>query len=338
MKERDGRPLRSLAAWRAIEAREELEARFPSVVALIDMLAVQNVDPRHVDAALAEALAEVTAGRNRTRGELLEKSSAAERQLHAAAAVERLSQDHQALAALDAAVAAELKAVSSQLAKAEMQLRRAVLEGDPVNRFERALVGKLRAAGVTDIHARTMGVDQVNLVRDFINGTLPSNFRGQFQLARQNEEVALAWSADNPWIELLADTPGFRLNRHTMPVPSADIRGLRRCGLPPFRNLEESGYEPLFRRFEAANTPRLQRKACWDVCEKWIAQHIIEHPGPENVAVTREEAWSFLFGVRYGFAHEVEGFDGVPFPSPWSPDEYIVATRIRGPAEPPEPE
>lgn len=332
MKERDGRPPRSLAAWRAIEAREELDARFPSVSALVDMLAVQNVDPGHVDAALAEALAEVTAGRNRTRGELPEKSAAAERQLHWAAEVERLLQDRQALAALDAAIAAELATVSSQLAEAEVQLRRAVLEGDPVNRFEQALVGKLRAAGVTDIHARTMGVDQVNLVSDFINGTLPSNFRGRFKLAREKEEVALAWRADNAWIKLLDNTADFRLNYHPMPVPSADTRGLRRCGLPPFSNLEEFGYEPLFRRFEAANTPGLQRKACWDLCEKWIAQHIIEHPSPENVAATRERAWTFLFGVRYGFAYEVKDFDSVPVPSPSSPDEYVVANRIKRPA------
>lgn len=338
MRERDGRPPRSLAAWRAIEAREELEARFPSVVALIDMLAVQNVDPGHVDAALAEALAAVTEGRNRTREELPKDPSAAQRQLHAAAEVERLSQDHQALAALDTAVAAELKAVSSQLAKAEVQLRRSVLEGDPADRFERVLVGKLRAAGVTDVHARTMGVDQVTLIRDFINGSLPSNFRGRFKLARKKEEVALVWRVDNGWIKLLDDTPHFRFNRHPMPVPSADTRGLRRCGLPPFSNLEEFGYEPLFRRFEAANTPGLQRKACWDVCEKWIAQHIIEHPSPENVAATRERAWTFLFGVRYGFAHEVKDFDSIPFPSPSSPDEYVVANRIKRPAEPPEPE
>ena len=244
MKERDGRPPRSLAAWRALEAREELEARFPAVASLVDMLAVQNVDPGQVDTALAEALANVAAARSRTREELSEKPSAAERQLHWAAEVERLSQDREALAALDAAAAAELKTVSAQLAKAEMQLRRAVLDGDQVNGFERALVGKLRAAGVTDIHARTMGVDQVNLVRDFINGTLPSNFRGPFQLARKKEEDALAWSADNPWITLLTDTPGFRLKPYPMPLSSADKHGLRRCGLPPFGNLEEFGYEP----------------------------------------------------------------------------------------------
>ena len=338
MKERDGRPPRSLAAWRALEAREELEARFPAVVALVDMLAARNVDPRHVEAALGEALADITTGRNRSRRDLPKNPSAAERQLHAAAEVERLSQDRQALATLDAAITAELKMVSLQLEEAERQLRLAVLAGDPADRFERALVGKLRAAGVTDIHARTMGVDQVNLVRDFINDTLPSQFRGRFQFAREKEEDALAWNADNPWIKLLADTPGFRLKPYPMPPSSADKYGLRRCGLPPFGTLKEFGYEPLFRRFEAANTPRLQRKTCWDVCEKWIAQHIIGHPGPENVAATREDAWSFLFGVRYGFAHEVEGFDGVPFPSPWSPDEYLIANRIKRAAERTDPE
>lgn len=338
MKERDGRPPRSLAAWRALEAREELEARFPAVAALVDMLAVQNVDPGQVDAALADALVDVAAARSRTREELSEKPSVAERQLHWAAEVERLSQDREALAALDAAAAAELKTVSAQLAMAEVQLRRAVLEGDQVNGFERALVGKLRAAGVTDIHARTMGVDQVILVRDFINGTLPSNFRGRFRLAREKEKVALAWSADNPWIELLAETPTFRLTDHAMPAISADNRGIRKCGLPPFSNLDEFGYDPLFHRFEAANNPRLQRKTCWDICEKWIAQHIIEHPAAANVAVTREEAWSFLFGIRYGFAHELEGFDGVRLPSPWSPDRYVIANRIKRPAGAPEPE
>lgn len=328
MKERDGRPPRSLAAWRALEAHEELEARFPAVVALADMFATRNVDPENIAAALAEALAEVTKGRNRTRSELPRKPSAAERQLYAATEVERLSQDRQALVALNAAITAKLKMVSLQLKEAKEELHLAALADDPADRFERELVGKLRAAGVTDIHARTMGVDQVCLVRDFINGTLPSRFRGRFQLAREREEDALAWSADNPWTKLLADTPGFRLKSYPMPPSTADQHGLRRCGLPPFGSLEEFGYEPLFRRFEAANTPRFQRKTCWDVCEKWIAQHIIEHPGPDEVAATREEAWSFLFGVRYGFAYEVVGFDGVPLPSPWSPDEYLIANRI----------
>lgn len=169
---------------------------------------------------------------------------------------------------------------------------------------------------------------QIILIRDFLSGDLPAATRAPYRLSRERAEVALAWKPDNPWAAILDDETQFRFKRNPMATALADRDQLQRCGLPPFSDLEEFGYPSLFHRFEAAKGAGSKAKTCWDLCAKWIADNIVHDPSSHNVVIMRERAWSLLFGIRYGFAHEVKTLARVRLPSPWSPQEYVLAELI----------
>ena len=63
--DKEGRPPASIAAWRSLHARNVMERRYPAVVALIDMLALENVDVASVTAAVEQAKAQLHEGRHR---------------------------------------------------------------------------------------------------------------------------------------------------------------------------------------------------------------------------------------------------------------------------------
>lgn len=323
MKKKDGRPPRSLSAWRALQARGELEARFPDVAMLIDTL-VENVDPDHVETALADAIGSLKTARGRSRESLPVPASVDERRLHAAADVERLAQDRHALERLAVAVKAELDGVTADLADAEARFRHAMLERDPVDRHELAIARKLRAAGLTDRVAREFNADQVTRMKTALEGG-PVVDTCAPRPARRKAEVALAWTADNAWASMSTTIEHYRLDRRPMTTGAVDIAALRRCGLPPDTDLAAFGAPHLVGRFEAAPDARAKARTCWDICEKWIADNIVDDVGFGGVAIMRERAWTFLFGVRYGFAHEIRKLDRVMFPSPWGSNEYVVA-------------
>lgn len=323
MKDKDGRPPRSLSAWRSLQARGELETRFPEVAMLIDTLA-GNVDPDHVETALDNAVASLRIARARSRERLSTTASIDERQLHAAADVERIAQDRHALEKLAAAVKAELDVATADLAEAETRLRSAMLQHDPIDRSERVIAKKLRAAGVTDKVARAINADHVIRMKEALDGA-PSADAPKSRPARRKAEVALAWTADNPWVAILATAEHYRLDRRPMTSGAVDVSSLRECGLPPHADLTAFGDPHLVGRFDAAPNARAKARTCWSVCEKWIADNIAEAVHSGSVAVMRERAWTFLFGVQHGFAHEIRKLDRVTFPSPWAPNEYVVA-------------
>lgn len=327
MKKKDGRPPRSLSAWRALQARGELEARFPEVALLVDTLA-GNVDPDHVATALDEAIDSLKTARSRSREGLSATASVDERRLHAAADVERLAQDRHALERLAAAVKAELDGATAELADAETRLRRVMLERDPVDRHELAIARKLRAAGLTDRVAREINADHVTRIKEAVDGA-PAVGASHPRPARRKAEVALAWTADNPWASMSKTIEHYRIDRRPMTTGAVDVAALRQCGLPPGTDLTVFGDPHLVGQFEAAPDARAKARTCWDICEKWIADNILDDVGSSHVAIMRERAWTFLFGVRYGFAHEIRKLDRVMFPSPWARDEYVVA-QLRG--------
>lgn len=327
MKKKDGRPPRSLSAWRALQARGELEARFPKVALLVDTLA-GNVDTDHVATALAEAIDSLKTARSRSREGLSATASVDERRLNAAADVERLAQDRHALKQLAAAAEAELASATADLADAETRLRSAIFERDPVDRYERVIANKLRAAGVTDKVAREINAGQVLRIKEALGGA-PLSSAPRPRPARRKAEAALAWTADNPWLSVLASVEHYRLDRRPMTSGAVDVAALRQCGLPPDTDLATFGDPHMVGRFEAATDARAKARTCWDVCAKWIADNIVDDVGANGVAVMRERAWTFLFGVRHGFAHEIRKFDRVMFPSPWGPNEYVVAQLRR---------
>lgn len=323
MKEKDGRPPRSLEAWRSLHAMDELERRFPEVIAFIEVLGTQNVDPKHVNATLNHALDGVKAGHNRTRENLPDKPTLAERWLHAASEVERLNQDREALAALAATVNAELAAVSALLATAETRLCEVALQREPIDQHVQAVVKKLVAAGLTAKTSRGIGAGQVSQIKAILNADEPASSPTPTKFHRQTAEVALAWKADNPWTTILRDVPGYRIK----PRPDADIAVVRRCGLPPVSDLEDFGYPALFGAFEAATDPNAKDRACRRLCAKWVADHIASDFGPK-VDDMRQRVWAFLFGVRYGYARDVNELARVAPPSPWKKDEQLLAERI----------
>lgn len=290
---------------------------------LIDTLA-DNVDPDHVETALTSAIASLRRGNGRSRERLATTASIEERQLHAAADVERIAQDRHALERLSAAVKAELDVATVDLADAETRLRSVMLQRDPIDRSERAIAKKLRAAGVTDKVARAINADHVIRIKEALDGA-PSAGAPRPRPLRRKAEVALAWTADNPWVSVLASVEHYRLDRRPMTSGAVDIAALRQCGLPPDADLATFGDPHMVGRFEAATDARAKARTCWDVCEKWIADNVVDDVGRNDVAVMRERAWTFLFGVRHGFAHEIRKLDRVILPSPWAPDQYVVA-------------
>lgn len=323
MKKKDGRPPRSLSAWRALQAQGELVARFPAVAMLIDTLA-GNVDPDHVETALANAIDSVKAARGRSREPLTASASVEERQLYAAAEVQRIAQDRYALAKLAVAVKAELDGATVDLADAEIRLRRVMLEVDPASRYERDLVRKLRAAGVTDRLAREINAAHVTRIKEALD-VAPAPRALKPRPVRRKAEVALAWTGDNQWASVLeAAAEHFRFDRRPMTSGAVDITALRQCGLPPDTDLAAFGDPHLIGRFEAAPDARARARACWDICAKWIADNVVDDIG-SGVAIMRERAWTFLFGVQHGFAREIRKLDRVTFPSPWILNEYVVA-------------
>ncbi|MCE7797361.1 hypothetical protein LWE61_12425 [Sphingobium sufflavum] len=322
-KKKDGRPPRCLSAWRTLQAQGELVARFPAVTMLIDTLA-GNFDADHVDTALANAIDSVKAAGGRSREALAACASVEERQLHAAAEVERIAQDRHALAKLAATVSAELDSATADLADAEIRLRRAMLEGNPADRYERDLVRKLRAAGVTDRLAREFNPAHVTRIKEALDGA-PAPRAPRPRPMRRKADVALAWSADNRWGSVLeAAAEHYRFDRRPITSGAVDVNALRQCGLPPDTDLAAFGDPHLIGRFEAAPDARARARACWDICAKWIAENIVDDVG-SGVAIMRERAWTFLFGVQHGFAHQIKKLDRVTFPSPWTLNEYVVA-------------
>lgn len=323
MKKKDGRPPRSLSAWRALQARGELDTRFPEVSMLIDTLA-GNVDSDHVETALAEAIASLKVARGRSRETLPATASTEERQLHAAADVERIAQDCHTLKKLAVAVEAELSAATADLAYAETRLRSALIARDPINRYEQVIAKKLRAAGITDKVAREINASHVLRIKDALEGA-PLSGAPTPRPTRRKAEVVLAWAIANPWASVLASVEHYRLDRRPTTSCAVDVAALRQCGLPPDTDLATFGDPHLVGRFEAATDARAKARTCWDVCAKWIADNIIDDVDAAGAAAMRERAWTFLFGVRHGFAHEIRKFDRVMFPSPWGFNEYVVA-------------
>ena len=325
MKKKDGRPPRSIAAWRSLHARRELE-RFPEVLALIEALE-QDIDPAHIEVAVANALVSLKVSRRRGRGSLLGNATVEQRQLHAADEVERLSQDRHALALLAAAVNAELQTATSELERAETVLRTVVYEREPVDRYERDVALKLRAAGLTIKAARTMNAAQVIRIRDAMDGVDEDGFALPQPSPRLQAKAVLVWRHDNPWSTMSKEVEGYRLKQHPM-TETVDAAVLREAGLPPAAYLKEFGDPFLMGAFDAAIDANAKARASWDICAKWIADNIIEDFGSQDVATLRERAWTFLFGIKYGFAHKVSSLARVRFVSPWQPDHFVEARLI----------
>ncbi|EQB15036.1 hypothetical protein L288_00465 [Sphingobium quisquiliarum P25] len=323
MKKKSGRPPRSLSAWRALQAQGELEARFPEVAMLIDTLA-GNVDPDHVKIALSGAIKSVKAARSRSHEELPTNASIEQRQLHAAAEVERIAQDCCVLKKLAAAVMAELDSATADLAHAETLLTSIMLKGGSVDGYERTIANKLRAAGLTERLARESNAGHVLRIKEALDGA-PVADTAQAHPMRQKAEVALAWTANNPWIAVLAKAEHYRFDRRPMTSGAVDVTALLQCGLPPHTDLAMFGDPHLVGCFEAAPDALTTARTCWEVCAKWVYDNIVDDLSSSGVANLRRRAWTLLFGVQYDFAHEIEELHRVNLPSPWKPNEYVVA-------------
>lgn len=325
--DKEGRPPSSIAAWRSLHARDELERRFPAVATLIDMLALQNADPATVMEAVEQAQVQLGEGRSRTREDLPADASPDVKRLHTAAEVERLSDDWRALSALRTAIEAELGAVEVLLSTAKDLLLQQSLEREPIDDYIHAIRPKLAAAGLTAATARRFGREQIAQLRGILGTDRPAKVRQRKTIILRKAEVALAWTPENPWADFLSKAKDYKFQRQPNLSGATDTTALLRCGLPPYLDLKDFGYPDLMGAFESAKGPAAQDKACWAICAKWIADHVDDGMG-SRVREMRQRAWSLLFGIQYGFAYELDRYSRVLIPSPWKKGEQVMAVRL----------
>lgn len=324
--EKEGRPPASIAAWRSLHARDRIERRYPSVAALIDMLAMERVDLATVISAVEAAKTELREGRYREHEDLLPNASLDEQRLHTAGEFERLSQDRWALADLGTTIANELAAIQAKLDDSERRLLRLSLEREPVDGYIHTARPKLAAAGLTATTARSIGPDRIMAIRTALSPNTPVKTPPPAPVTRRKAEDALAWRLDNPWGTFLSGVKGYDFRPQPTGSGGTDVASLRRCGLPPHLDLADFGYPFLMGAVGSAKEPVALQKACWAVCSRWINDHITDTLG-SNIEVMRERAWSFLFGLRYGYADAFDRYNRVNLPSPWQKDEQIIAFR-----------
>ena len=324
--DKEGRPPARIAAWRSLHARDAMERRYPAVVALIDMLALENVDVAVVTAAVEQAKAQLHEGRHRHRGELSANVTLDERRLHTAEEIERLAEDQRALSDVKAVIDAELATVQAELDAAEARLLRQSLEREPVDGYVHAVRPKLAAAGLNALVARTLNADRINAIRDALAGQPPAKPKPSRPVIRRRAEDALAWTPDNPWAEFLTTVKDYDFRPQPRGGGGIDVASLRRCGLPPHLDLGAFGYPYLMGAVGSAKEPAAMEKACWHVCREWLNDNIAGSMEP-SIEAMRQRAWSFLFGLDHGYAGKLERYRRVNLPSPWKKDEQIIATR-----------
>jgi hypothetical protein len=324
--EKEGRPPASIAAWRSLHARHEMGLRYPAVAALVDMLALGDVDLATVTGAVEIARTQLLQGSYRQRSAQLPNAMLDERRLHTAAEVERLSQDRRALADVRTAIDAELATVESLLADAQDRMLRQSLEREPIDDYLYRVRPKLAAAGLTASIARSMGPDQIKAIQDVLAAGTADKRAPARPVTRRRAEEALEWRADNPWADFLRGVEGYDFNPQPGGSGGVDIGFLRLCGLPPYLNLAEFGYPFLMGAVESAKEPAALEAACLAVFRRWISDNITSG-FQEHVEAMRERAWALLFGLRYDYAKKLDRYSRVNLPSPWKKDQQIIAIR-----------
>lgn len=325
-KSKDGRPPRSIAAWRSLHARDEMERHFPALVRLIDALAVGNPDRRTIEQMRKDALSEIKGGDGRIRYVPPVKAVSNERRLAAATELERLSQDRGILEAVRNAVDAELAAIDTDIKRTELALEVAVCARASEDRYLYAVKDKLLAAGITAANLKGLDATKIERIREIVSGaTSPSKSKAPPTI-RRPPEIALAWETKGAWSTVLPKShPEFDFT--TRPMQGHDAIIMRRCGLPPFVSVAEFGYPHLAGAFTSAIDPSAKNAAIWEICRAWLRDHVDDGAHSHEVTNTRERAWKFLFSVAYNFAGDVKEFSILKIPSPWEGDRYILVRR-----------
>ena len=326
-KSKDGRPPRSISAWRSLHARNEMEQHFPALVRLIDALAVGNPDGDTIAQMQKDALSEIRCGDGRTRYEPSTKSVLNERRLAAATKVERLSQDRTILDAVRNAVDAELASIAADLHEAESTLKDEVYARDSEDSYLYAAKDKLLAAGVTAANLKKLDAAKIAQIREIVSGPVAAPLKSKARpTIRRPPEKALAWTAEGAWANVLPKShPTFVYT--TRPMQGHEATIMRRCGLPPFATLAEFGYPHLTGAFASAIDPSAKNAAAWEICKAWLRDHVDDGLHSHEVTNTRERAWKFFFGVAYNFADEVKELSMLKIPSPWTEDRYLLVRR-----------
>lgn len=326
-KSKDGRPPRSISAWRSLHARNEMEQHFPALVRLIDALAVGNPDGDTIAQMQTDALSEIRGGDARTRYEPPTKPVLHERRLAAATEIERLSQDHTILDAVRNAVDAELAAIGTKICEAESKLKDEVYARDSEDSYLYAAKDKLLAAGVTAANFKKLDAAKIAQIRNIVSGPVAAPLKSKARpTIRRPPEKALAWTAESAWADVLPKShPTFVYT--TRPMQGHEATIMRRCGLPPFATLAEFGYPHLTGAFASAIDPSAKNAAAWEICKAWLRDHVDDGLHSHEVTNTRERAWKFFFGVAYNFADEVKELSMLKIPSPWTEDRYLLVRR-----------
>jgi len=137
--------------------------------------------------------------------------------------------------------------------------------------------------------------------------------------------VNLDWKPGNPWMSMPSEIPGYNLKERFVTPQEQGLAAVICLGLPPVANLAEFG--PVA-AFQSANTNQAKRRECWKLLEQWLrANKVRGWDGPVTMKM-REQAWVFMFAVKYGFVQDVAEFRKVRFPSPWHLNAVIEAERV----------
>jgi hypothetical protein len=321
---RTGRPRNQVGARRLLDEAQTLPKRHPAVARLLDMLAAGDADEAEVETALNDAVVALKAMIACPQPQVDLVVSKTKRVLSPPDRLIRLSQDKRILARLSAVVQAELTMVEMDLAEAEIDFRRWALSQPRIEQYRHNFLARLEAVGFNAHAARKISNDDLrNFMEPFsdnqsiFSNVLASNTKPTIV---EKPEIKLAWCPDTPWVEILQAENGFQFVQR--PSSPTELLKWRRCGLPPYQNLDDYGCPELFHAFQSAKDGRAKSTLSWKICESWLKNNV---KYDIEAAKVRENAWIFLFGLRYGYHNDLGNMNYVLFPSPTAKDTVLCA-------------
>lgn len=323
-----GRPRNQIGARRLLDEAQTLPKHHPAVAELLDTLASVDADETAVETALGDAINALRALNVRPQPQAAIVAQKTKVGFSPADCVARLSQDKRTLARLSAVIQAELAMVETDLAEAEANFRGWALRQPRVDQYKHNFLTRLEAAGFDARAARKISNDDLEKIigqfKEFeqsLGKAQPSALKPEIS---EPHEMTLDWRKNNPWVEVVDTAKGYRFE--SRPISPEEILKWRRCGLPPSANLEDYDCPELFEAFQSADNWRTASRLIWKICESWLKVNVKFDIEASKV---RENAWIFLFGLRYGYENQMKNMNYILFPSPITKDSVLCSQRTK---------
>lgn len=139
--------------------------------------------------------------------------------------------------------------------------------------------------------------------------------------------VNVDWTTDNAWVSMPREIPGYTTKERLATPHEQGLAAIIELGLPPFADLTKFGLATEFATFLSADTNDAKRCKCWALLKQWLTMNKVAGLNGPVSQKMREQAWVFMFAVKYGFTQDVVEFRKVRFPSPWQRNAVIEAER-----------